>query len=108
MSTSPNWVKTGSGSILLGQASSSGKARFTDWSMLALDDNQLRGLSGPSPVNLQDCEFHGGNIYSAGPTLNFSNCLLERVETDIQPTDSQLAYLQNNTLFGGKLGYTSG
>jgi hypothetical protein len=103
------WNKTTSGSIVSGvsgQTQTPGATfRFTDWSMLGMDDNNFRGAVGAGPLNFRDCEFHGGQVATASPTLNFTNCLFERVDTSIQPTDSQTSYFRNNTFFGGKFVY---
>jgi len=79
--------------------------RFTDWSMLVLNDYHFRAAVGSGPFNFQDCEFYGGMILSGGPTLNFTNCLFERVDSDIQPTDSLWSYFRNNLVRAGTFKY---
>jgi hypothetical protein len=41
--------------------------RFTDWSMLVLNDYHFRAAVGSGPFNFQDCEFYGGMILSGVP-----------------------------------------
>jgi hypothetical protein len=53
------------------------------------------------PFTFQDCEFHGGGVVSWHPTLELTNCLLERVSSDIEPHDGNVAYVRNCEIYGG-------
>jgi hypothetical protein len=75
--------------------------RFTDWSVLGLDAPAFYAPTNLGPINFQDCEFHGGKLLSFGPTVNLTNALLERVYTDLEPTDTLVSYYRNALVFGG-------
>jgi RHS repeat-associated protein len=79
--------------------------RFTDWSILSLDAPQFYGPTNNGSFVFQDCEFHGGKILSGSPTINFTNCLLDRVYTDIEPKDGAVSYFRNNLVYGGVFGF---
>jgi hypothetical protein len=79
--------------------------RFTQFSVPAQAAPHFNAPTNAGPLNFQDCEFHGGKLLSAGPTLNFTNCLLERVYTDIQPKDGCWSYLRNCLIYYGTFGF---
>jgi hypothetical protein len=100
-----NWVQTSGGSVVsefLGQSPGSViNCRFTQFSMPALAAPHFNAPTNVGPFFFEDCEFHGGKLLSLGPTLALTNCLLERVYTDLEPNDTLTTYLQNNLVFGG-------
>ena len=100
-----NWFQTTNGAICSEfQGLSPGATnnfRFTSWSMLSQAAPHFNGPTNIGPFNFQDCEFHGGKITTAGPTLNLSNCLLERVYTDLEPKDGQTNYIRTCLAYGG-------
>lgn len=104
-----NWFRTSSGSLISEFEGLSPGAtincRFTDWSILSLDAPQSNAPTNRGPINFQDCQFHSGKLLSAGPTINLTNCLLEREYTLIQPTDGLTSYVQNCTVFGGSFSF---
>ncbi len=54
--------------------------RFTKWSVMAADVKHFRGMKPVTvPINFQDNEFYGGQLYTGGPALILTNCLLSRV-----------------------------
>jgi len=61
--------------------------RFTDWSGLCQSVPGFFGTTNSGPFNFQDCEFHGGSLGTIRPTVNLTNCLLERVYVDLEPKD---------------------
>ncbi|HEV2210732.1 MAG TPA: hypothetical protein VG167_18310 [Verrucomicrobiae bacterium] len=79
--------------------------RFTKWSILSLDAPQFYAATNTGPFNFQDCEFHGGKLLSARPTLNFTNCLLDRVYADIEPRDGVWSYVRNCLVYGGNFSF---
>jgi hypothetical protein len=79
--------------------------KFTDWSVLSLDTYAFRAPTNSGPINFQNCEFHSGKLLSTGPTLNFTNCLLERVDADIEPKDNLTTYFRNGLVYGGSFGF---
>jgi hypothetical protein len=82
--------------------------RFTEFSVMAQDANHINGANDdPTPINLRDCEIHGGMINSWWPNIgiNLTNCLLERVNTSIIVDDDIVygnpVFFQNNLIWGG-------
>jgi hypothetical protein len=76
--------------------------------MPANDSTHIYGYLYYSDLSLtvQDCQFHGGSVYSTGPSLSPTNCLFERVYTGIYPTDGGAVYKFRNSLFvGGTLDF---
>ena len=100
-----NWFQTTNGSICSEfQGLSPGATnnfRFTSWSILSQAATHFNGPTNVGPFNFQDCEFHGGKITTLGPTLNLTNCLLERVYIDLEPKDNQTNYIRTCLAFGG-------
>ena len=101
-----NWFQTSGGQVSSEfQGLSPGSTiycRFTQFSMPAQAAPQFNAPTNSGPFLFQDCEFHGGKLLSVRPTINFTNCLLERVYTDLQPKDSPATtYLRNCLLLGG-------
>ncbi|HON08668.1 MAG TPA: hypothetical protein PLW02_11285, partial [Verrucomicrobiota bacterium] len=83
--------------------------RFTDFSLSARRGWHLYGFSrATQPIIMKDCQFHNGYIYSARPSLQFTNCLFERVYFALDgwgiPMDTAL---WNNTFYGGIFEYDS-
>jgi len=59
--------------------------------------NYYRGVA-----SFQDCQFHGGQILDTFSTVSLTNCLLERVNVQLeQGDDPNFATFQNNLIFGG-------
>ena len=80
--------------------------RFTDWSMPAQDAPHLNGTNGIcNPINLQDCQFHGGKLVSSYPTFNLTNCLFERVNASLWSADSNSPSLRNNLFWRGTFNF---
>jgi hypothetical protein len=79
--------------------------KFTAWSVLSLDTYAFRAPTNSGPINFQNCEFHSGKLLTTGPTLNFTNCLLERVDADIEPKDNLTTYFRNGLVYGGSFGF---
>jgi hypothetical protein len=59
------------------------------------------GPTNTGPLNFQDCEFHGGKLISTRPTVNLTNCLLERAYTDLEPKDGLTNYVRVGLAYGG-------
>ena len=74
--------------------------RFTDFSIPSLDAPAFNAPTNTGPLNFQDCEFHSGKLLSALPTVNLTNCLLERVYTDLEPKDNLTNYFRNCLVYG--------
>lgn len=104
---SSSWQAPTQASITDNYGGSGGQfsARFTDWSALGSIPHMALYQSQSAPANLQDCQFHSGMLISMiGPTINLTNCLLERVYAILLPDDaSTTPVLCNNTFFGGTL-----
>jgi hypothetical protein len=79
--------------------------RFADWSAMAQDDYLVQAVSGTNALCFHDSEFHGGQIASWNPTVDFTNCLLERVAVGLTNADGNLAWIQNCTFRGGAFSY---
>jgi hypothetical protein len=99
-----NWVRTSSGALCsefqgLTPASVI-NCRFTFFSMPSLDAPAFNASTNIGPLNFQDCEFHGGKLISVRPTVNLTNCLLERVYTDLEPKDTFTNYVRNCLVYG--------
>lgn len=75
--------------------------RFTDFSLAGQDCMQF--FFGSTPANFQDCQFHGGTSEGDNVTMNFTNCLFERVVNALDPTDSLQPVYRNNLCYGGEL-----
>jgi hypothetical protein len=76
--------------------------RFTDWSVIAQD---VTHYSLGIQQNFQDCEFHGGHLFNTSTAVNLTNCLLDRVDTDLEPQDSNLPVVINNLFRGGTFNF---
>lgn len=76
--------------------------RFTDFSSPA-QDAYVIGWGGGSclPIVFQDCQFHGGYTYNENTSIEFTNCLMERVSIDHEPSDNYIPVVRNCTFFGG-------
>lgn len=81
--------------------------RFTDFSSLAQDTLHLGWGGGTTlPINFQNCQFHGGLIQNEPTSVNLTNCLLERVNLDLEAQDSYVPVMRNNLFYGGTLVFT--
>jgi hypothetical protein len=100
-----NWFQTSGGAVrseFNGLSPGSViNCRLTSWSTLSQAVPGFNGTTNMGPFNFQDCEFHGGTLVSTRPTLNLTNCLLERVYTDLEPKDGLTASFRVGTVFGG-------
>jgi alpha-L-rhamnosidase len=80
-------------------------ARFTRFSLLANDAVHIRDDSGYLVVHARDCEFWGGSLGGYASSLNYTNCLMERVTLwtswDGIPTTNCNLALQNCLMRGG-------
>ncbi len=72
--------------------------RFTDLSVPAQDAPHF--CLGNVVANLQDCELHGGQIV-CWSTFNMTNCLLERVDAQLEQLDNFVPVIRNNLFLGG-------
>lgn len=106
-----NWTPTFYGSVYDEENLNNGgtmpggiNCYFTDWSVLAQNIPQLYLTSG-GPVNFQNCQFHGGELQSYYNTVNLTNCLLERVNVDLEPCDNNVPSVRNNLIWGGTFGF---
>ena len=79
--------------------------RFTSWSVLAQDAAQFYAPTNSGPIGFQDSEFHGGKLLSYRPTINLTNCLMERVYASLVTSDGNSPYIRNNLFFGGIFNY---
>jgi len=102
----PSWNTCSNASIVcLGGSASLASFKFTDWSSLAQDCVHLWTSGSAAPVNLRDCQFHGGQIISSNLTINFTNCLLERVNCNLAPADTNTPVCRNNFFYGGTFAF---
>jgi len=108
--TAAGWVIASYGLITSFGTTNGGiiNCRFTDSSVLAQDAMHIQVYSDMPPINLRDCQWHGGQILSYAPTINLTNCLLERVYTDLEPNDNVIPVIRNNLVFGGTFGFYPG
>lgn len=107
-----NWTGTRGASIHTSfqniEPSPNIRFRFTQFIGPAQDAYHLCAdiaTPNPLPINFRDCEFHSGRLTSYYPTLNFTNCLLARVNASIALCDSNVPAFRNNTVFGGVFDY---
>jgi hypothetical protein len=77
------------------------KCRFTDWSVPSLDEPGFNATTNSGPLTFQDCEFHGGKLITLHPTINLTNCLLERVYANLSSADGNSPYIRNSLFSGG-------
>ena len=77
--------------------------RFADFSSLAQRIDHLN--MAVVVANLQDCQLHGGYLSASPPTLNLTNCLLERVSCSLWQMDNAQPVIRNNTFYGGTLDF---
>jgi hypothetical protein len=79
------------------------KCRFTDWSMLAQDSYfVLFNNNQPNfSAQFQNCQFHDGHFYTTQP-ISLTNCLLERIDSNLESTEStDPSIIRNNLILGG-------
>ena len=100
-----NWLQTSGGALSSEfQGLSPGSTiycRLTSWSTLGMAVPDFYGPTNSGPFNFQDCEFHGGKVVSAQPTVNLTNCLLERAFTDLEPKDGLTTFVRVGLVYGG-------
>lgn len=99
------WAVPTNNSILidyLGAAAGTSSFRFTDFSSLAQNIFHMYMIT--APVNVQDCQFHGGFLVANPSLMNLTNCLFERVWSDLEPS-SGIPVIRNNTFFGGEFDF---
>ena len=77
--------------------------RFTDWSLMGPLHAAHLDIANSNPVNIRDCQFHGGNLITWNPTINLTNCLFDRVYLALWPGDASTTVLRNNLFYGGTL-----
>jgi hypothetical protein len=78
--------------------------QFTDWSMFGPANASHLIIYQSNPVNMRDCQFHGGSLVTyLGPTINLTNCLFDRVYLALYPDDTNTLVLRNNLFYGGTL-----
>lgn len=82
-------------------------SRFTHWSVIGQDDYTFQIDGGTNALDCQDSEFYGGQILSLNPTINFTNCLLWRVDTEVFAQDNNTPNASDNTVVGGQFGFVS-
>ena len=75
--------------------------RFTDWSVPVQDAPAFYAPTNVGPFTFKDCEFYGGQLLSYRPTLNLTNCLLERVYSDLEPHDTNVSHVRSCEIYGG-------
>ncbi|MGO8928262.1 MAG: hypothetical protein ACLQU3_15440 [Limisphaerales bacterium] len=75
--------------------------RFTHWSVPSLDEPGFNAVTNSGPLTFQDCEFHGGTLISLRPTIDLTNCLLERVYANLSSADTNSPYIRNSLFCGG-------
>src|SRR5262249_43654752 len=70
----PNWFQTSAGALSSEfrgvNPGSTIYCRFTDFSTLSQAVPAFDAPTNSGPFNFQDCEFHGGTLLSARPTVN--------------------------------------
>ncbi len=83
--------------------------RFTDFSLSTMGYHLMFEYQSPiQPVIIKDCQFHNGRIFTDSSSLQFTNCLFERLYTELDGCDNPLdIILWNNTLYGGGFRYDS-
>ena len=79
--------------------------RFTSWSVLAQDSVQFYAPTNTGPIAFQDSEFHGGKIITYRPTIDLTNCLLERVYASLATSDGNSPYIRNSLFLGGTFNF---
>jgi hypothetical protein len=90
---------------LAGNPGTSVNCRFTDFSTVAVYGQQFQISFSGAAQNFQDCEFHGGSLLDYFTSLNLTNCLLDRVYTDLEPQDANIPGIVNNLFRGGTFAF---
>ena len=103
--TNSGWLPTSSG-LLLSEFQGLNppsviNCRFTHWSVPSLDEPAFNAPTNSGPLTFQDCEFHGGKLISLRPTIDLTNCLLERVYASLSSADGNSPYIRNSLFLGG-------
>jgi len=105
-----DWCETYAGSVvcdfLAGTPPPSITCHFTDWSVMAFDTFHLYdNSSNCAPINLQDCQLHGGLLVSTYATVDLTNCLLERVYANLESADGNTPIIRNNLFWYGTFNF---
>jgi hypothetical protein len=74
--------------------------RFADFSVLAQDTAHF-SMQNSGTITLQDCQLHAGTATTTTPTVVLTNCLFERVYTDLEPNDGKQSIFRNNIFWRG-------
>ncbi len=85
--------------------------RFTEWYQMADGGDHFQGKNyqtNMTAVSFRDCRFNSAGIASEGTTISLTNCLLERVETQLTGTSAIAPYFMNNLFYGGSVLLTQG
>jgi len=99
-----NWNTPYQGLIYANTSTSTNNYRFTDFSVMAQDTAFIYNTGGTTlPITLQDCQLHGGLLYSTNATINLLNCLLERVTATLWAQDGNAPQIRNNLFWYGNL-----
>ena len=78
-------------------------SEYTEWSSLA-HDTYLMYFYGSGVNFFKNCELYGGQIYSYS-TVNFTNCLIGRVDAYLEYDNNDVASFCNNLVYGGNFYY---
>ncbi len=103
----PGWITISNASVVCDAGNDTNMVcDFVDWSGLAQDTVHLQVVDGASPaVIVNDCQFHGGKLVSGADTVNFTNNLFERVNSDIEPNDANVPCVVNNLFYYGTFSF---
>ncbi len=103
--TPAGWITPSDGLVASSWGGNTINCRFTDWSVMAQDAAHVQVSGVINPINLQDCQFHGGKLITSYITINLTNCLLERVNADLEPQDNNVPVIRNNLIWRGTFGF---
>ena len=102
----PGWNTISNASVICDAGNESNIfCYFVNWSGFAQDTIHLDGIGDVGPVTVRNCQFFGGRIISSVETMNFTNCLFERLNCDIEPNDSNTPVLCNNLFYYGTFSF---
>jgi len=105
-----DWCETYAGSVvcdfLAGTPPPRITCHFTDWSVMAFDTFHLYdNSSNCAPINLRDCQLHGGLLVSTYAAVDLTNCLLERVYANLESADGNTPIIRNNLFWYGTFNF---
>jgi hypothetical protein len=103
--TSAPWVTALCSIVEFGNANPPCNFQFTDWSIMAQDTYHILAYNSHQVVNFQNCEVYGGQLLYYEATFNLTNCLLARVNADVEPDDSNIPVIRNNLFLGGTFSF---